>query len=449
MLLISLSGCSRWQQADADTTALADNGYQAPPNFHQPLPAAETADALPQNLQALLQEAEQANHQLAQQRQLLQQAQAALKIQNSDEWPQLELLLQSSRSQRADDAVQREHSLALSASWELDIWGRLNAASQAAVAEYWQQQSEYEWQRQSLLADVITQLLSASEADALLQQRRQQLQIAEYSQSIAEQAYRLGTGTAVDLHLANSEVSTARALLVQQQSAYYQAVQALQILLGRYPDGQWQQLPDFSSDMLPWQPSVPAAVVAQRADVRAAYYRLLASDYQLAVAHRDRFPQFTLKLQGGVKHDELSQWLKGDDLFWSFIGGITQPLFNHGRLQQLEAQALSAKQQQELAYLQQVYNAFEQVEMHAEALIALAQQQLQYRQAEQQAELAETRAREEYRKGLETFTTLLDAQGRAVSARISRIGSEAEQQRNRVALLLALGQFNNGWINHD
>ena len=92
---------------------------------------------------------------------------------------------------------------------------------------------------------------------------------------------------------------------------------------------------------------MPSELLTRRADVQESWLNLLASDADLAAAHKARFPSLSLVGSYGQTSRAFSTLLERDNRVWSLASGITQPIFNAGRLKALEEQARGRVQQAE------------------------------------------------------------------------------------------------------
>jgi len=228
-------------------------------------------------------------------------------------------------------------------------------------------------------------------------------------------------------------------------------VRGLQLLLGDYPSGRLKDLlranqPDGKQALPPLpnlEQALPAGinarVVSQRFDVHASFLELQASDRDLAVAHKARFPSFTLTGRVGDSSSELKDLLDQGNLAWNLLGNLTQPLFAGGRLKASEAKSRAELRQKEQQYLNALYSAFDEVEGGLSNEVALRDQYQHLASARTHAQAAEQIAFDRYRQGLQDYTSVLEAQRRAFSAQNSLINIQNELLQNRVALYLALG----------
>ena len=188
---------------------------------------------------------------------------------------------------------------------------------------------------------------------------------------------------------------------------------------------------------------LPSEVILQKPTLQSAWLDLLSADANLAVAHKQRFPSFTLNANVGKNSDTFKDILS-TDLVWSLIAGISAPLFDAGTLKANEDIALYTKQQAELDYIQAVYDSFADVEQALFKEQTLVQQYASVANAKENALIAESLAFEQYLKGLVTYTTVLDAQTRSVDAQSSLITIQSQLFINRIQLHFALGSSFNG-----
>jgi outer membrane protein TolC len=184
---------------------------------------------------------------------------------------------------------------------------------------------------------------------------------------------------------------------------------------------------------------MPLDIISRKPELLASWYQVLAQDAGLAFAHKQRFPSVNLSASISKSSDELSDLLSGSSFAWSLLGGLTAPLFNAGNLKASEEIARLELKQQEQVYLDTLYNAFASVENAVTTENSLKQRYQATLAAQQNAEAAETLAFEQYQRGLVTYTTVLEAQGRSFDAQSSLIQIKNLLLANRVDLHLALG----------
>lgn len=254
-----------------------------------------------------------------------------------------------------------------------------------------------------------------------------------------QSSYQLGLNDALDVYLTKNNVNQELARVAQQEQTVKLQSRTLELLLGDYPYAQKiaeQNLPFIDSDI---ELGLPAQLLARRSDIQASWFELMALDAGLAVAHKQRFPSFNLNASVSDNGTELSDLLDGGSLAWSLIGNITTPLFNAGRLESLEQQAKLTVQQKEQQYLQQVYQAFADVENSISERESLTKRYVYYGKAQENALAAEKLSFDQYLRGLVTYTTVLESQRRSFDAQTTVIQLTNQLLQNRIEIYSALG----------
>jgi len=177
-----------------------------------------------------------------------------------------------------------------------------------------------------------------------------------------------------------------------------------------------------------------------RPDIQAAYWRILAADSNVKIAHTELYPQFTLTGSLGQSSDVLQSLADSGFNVWSIVAGVTGPIFDGGE-RRAELGAANARAKQALAsYRSTVLDAFEEVENALGSEKYLLRQESSYRKALNAARSAETRTLQNYENGLVEILTLLDAQRRSFITEEQLINITALRYQNRVSLALALGK---------
>ncbi|MCC6209304.1 MAG: efflux transporter outer membrane subunit [Gammaproteobacteria bacterium] len=441
-MILLLTGCT------ASGVAIKPDAAEAPAARRAESTASELADGWIEHLNdtglaGLAQHALKSNFTLAQQAALVRQAEQQLRIDGSGRYPELDLSVDVARSRSDDDAIppstlSTQAGADLNLQWEVDLWGKLSATERQANLTLAARRADYAAARETLAADVAAARYTLIEAELLLQLNRDTLAILQQNLEIIEAGYRRGLNQALDVYLARNDVRTQAANAEERQRARNEAARALQLLLGEYPDGGLAPDSDLPTPTANPPPGIPGDLLRHRADLRSAWLELLAADAGLAIAHKQRFPSFTLTARAGDSAERVSDLLDGS-LAWSLAAGITQPLFNAGRLRAAEAQARARVEELEQRYLANVYTAFAEVENALDQERLLQERYRHLLAAEENAGFAEELSFGQYRKGLTSYTTVLEAQRRSLEARSSVITLRGEILRNRIALYRALG----------
>ena len=352
-------------------------------------------------------------------------------------WPSLNLSFANSRRKQAGYST--SHELSLSASYELDLWGKLAASDRQVNLQLASQKAQLEQFKQNLIAQVILAWFTAVEAEQQLNLSKQRHKNSQQNLSIIESGYESGLNSALDVYLSRSEEANEQSRVASNETSLVAAVRQLELLLGTTPSGNFavtsQDIPEVSATL---NPGVPSEVIANKPSLGASWLSLMAQDAGLAFAHKQRFPSISLTASLGTGSSELGDLLSSD-LGWSLIGNITQPIFNAGRLKANEEKARIETKQAEQGYLSDINQAFADVENGLSKAKNLQISHSAFKAAAENAQLAQQLSFEQYLKGLVSYTTVLAAQARAFNAQSSLIQSKYQLLENRLQLHLALG----------
>ncbi len=394
-----------------------------------------------EKLTALVAEAIANNYSLHEERAQLAQAEQLVVVSRANRFPSLDLTLDAQR--RGAGAIGAStietFGAELGTRWEVDLWGRLNKEQQAAQLAYAAQEVSLLAAERDLAAATAGTFFDVLEAEQLLGVAKRRLDNVVESQDIVASGYRQGLNDALDLYLAKNQVERQLASYAQQEQSVSEVIADLQLLLARYPDGNMvvsQELPLLMESV---PAGLPSELLTRRTDVQQAWLNLLAADADLAASHKSRFPSLSLVASTGTVSGAFSDLLDGDNSVWSVASGLTQPIFEAGRLRALEAQAYAEVQRVEQQYLDLVYRAFADVENAISRSESLQSRYAALLEAERNATAALNLALQQYQRGLVTYTTVLETQRQAFDAETTVVQLKNQLLQNRIALYLALG----------
>ena len=331
----------------------------------------------------------------------------------------------------------------LTASYELDFWGRNRATLTAATATARASRYDRTTVELAVMAGVATTFFQALEL-------RDRLSIAEANLANATkilEGLRLeeaaGVATALDVAQQETVVATLNAAVPPLRQQLRQSIDALAILVGRTPeelDLARGSLDEIKQPQV--RPGLPSELLTRRPDVASAEAQLVAANADIAAARAAFFPSISLTANGGYESSALATLLKPASRVWSIEGGVAQPIFRGGAL--LGQYRLSKARYEELlaGYHKAVISALANVE---DALIALqqtAEQVARQQQAATQTERAHRFAQAQMRAGTINVLTLLNTETALFSARDALAQAKFAHLQALVSLYQALG---GGW----
>lgn len=372
----------------------------------------------------------------------LASAKERITVADATDFPELSLSLGQSRRKSVSNggsSYSNSADINLQLSYELDLWGKLSDEQAKAQLSYASELAQFQQAELTLVADVSKAYFNLVEAKSLLALYQERSKNLQNNLEMIQSSYRLGLSDALDVYLTQNDVSRELARVAQQQQQVASQSRTLELLLGEYPNADITSDVELISFDTVLSQGLPSDILTRRSDIMASWYDLMALDASLAIAHKQRFPRISLTASTGDNANELGNLLDGGAMAWSLIGNLTMPLFNSGRLASLEEQARLAVVQKEQLYLQQVYQAFADVENNLANAITLKQQFAHYEKAKDNAISAEKISFDQYLKGLVTYTTVLESQRRAFDAQTSLIQLQNQLLNNRISLFVALG----------
>ncbi|MDD0837575.1 efflux transporter outer membrane subunit [Curvibacter sp. HBC61] len=357
----------------------------------------------------------------------------------------------SSQSQRSLDgagssgsALTRSQSANLSASYEVDLWGRLARLREASAWEAQATEQDRQSTLLSLTGTVVRQYWQIAYLNQRIRSAAQSVAYAERTRELVAAQYRAGAVSALETSEAERSVLTQRATLSDLEQQRLEARTTLALLFDAAPgDATLAQLLPQEPAQLPNQampavaPELPAQVLARRPDLRAAEMRLretLASANATAASY---YPPLTLTGALGSSSAALGSVLANP---YALLGaGITLPFlqFNTQRLN--NAIARTQYESAVLSYRQTLYTALGEVENVLSARQSLARQGESLAGALLASQRSEQLYEVRYRQGAVALSLWLDAQEARRAAEVAWAQNQWLQLRNQVSLCLALG----------
>jgi len=345
-------------------------------------------------------------------------------------------LTTTANNKRQNGISDRNYTLALTSSWELDLWQKLANQHDASKLDTEIAKADFIYAQRSLAASFIKSWLTWVNAQQQLDNNQAQLKNLALTANLIQQRYITGLGKLQDLDTAQADQQELAADVAAQQTRLINASYNLQQLLGEFSlphtlPNSWPQI-EFPHITL------PAQVVGQRPDLQAAYQKIRAADLRSQVAYKQLLPQLSLNLDLSKAAQNGANLLDADPL-WTLLAQLTQPLFDGGKRQaQLQIQQQLAAQAY-WSYREVLLNAILEVETALTQEQGLAKQYTALGQALQFAQLSEWQFEQRYQQGLTDIQSLLTAKRKTftLQSRLLQVG--LERALNRIDLGLALG----------
>lgn len=328
------------------------------------------------------------------------------------------------------------------ASYEVDLWGRLDRLSDAAIADLQGQQAAADAAALAVTATAATAYLNLRGLDAQLQFAQATLVSRQESLARARRLLDLGYTSRVEWVQAESEYRAAAGAVPALQRAVTQQENALRLLLGESPGDVARGVPLATLALPAVDGGLPSELLRRRPDIAQAEFRVVSSDASLAAARDLLLPSLQLSVSGTLQGLTLHQLLNAPYRLWSVGGSVLTPVLQGRRLHAATEVAAAQRDQAALAYEQVVRNAFAEVENALTSIDTLRQQLVEADARGQAAAEALRIARNRYRNGYATYLEELDAQRTSYTAQLALLQTRASLLTAHVDLYRALG---GGW----
>ncbi|MFO7188104.1 MAG: efflux transporter outer membrane subunit [Pseudomonadota bacterium] len=376
----------------------------------------------------------------------VRQAEAQVRIAGASLFPQLELSASTSRRRtdgRNDELTTESTSATLSASYEIDVWGRNAAGKRAAEFSADAVRFDEAGIRLTTIAGIANAYFQVLSLRDRLRVARENLAIAERVLEIVNIRARNGVVTQLDVARQNSAVLSQRAVIPALELQERQTLAALAILVGRTPqdfDVRGTTLTELAVPAV--APGLPAELLVRRPDLALAEAQLAAANANLAAARAALLPSVALTGSAGLTKAAALSLADPVNTVYTLGASILQPIFEGGRLRAQVEVAESRQRELVESYRRAILSALADVE---DALVAgsrTAQQQVLQAQALEEARRALRLAEVRYREGADDLLSVLDAQRTLFAAEDTLVQTHLARLQAAVSLHNALG---GGW----
>jgi multidrug efflux system outer membrane protein len=328
-------------------------------------------------------------------------------------------------------------------SFEIDIWGKLRRATEAARANLLSAEENRQAVVTTLVSDVATAYLSLRELDYTLDISQRTLRTREDSLALTRSRQTGGVSTLLDLRQAEQLVYTAAQTIPSIEQEIEQRENQISLLLGQNPRSVVRGRSFTDQDLPPEVPAgLPSALLERRPDIRAAEQSLIAANAEIGVARAAYFPQVSLSGILGGESTQLSSLFSGAHTTWSLAPQVAQPIFTAGRIGSNVRLAQAERDRALVQYERTIQTAFTEVSnaliAHQRVRESRTQQEALARALEDRLRLAYLR----YRGGVDTQLNALDADRDLFQAQLNLAQLRLEEILTVVQLYKALG---GGW----
>jgi NodT family efflux transporter outer membrane factor (OMF) lipoprotein len=338
------------------------------------------------------------------------------------------------------------HTAQLTVGFVPDVFGANYRQVETLAAQTEVQRFALEATYITLASNVVAAAIQGASVRAQIEATRQIIAADEKSLQILRDQFRLGFAMRVDVAAQEAALGQAKMLLPPLQMQLEQTRDLLRALAGNLPN---QEVPEtFELDALQLPPelplSLPAKIIEQRPDVRAAEAQLHAANAQVGVAVAAMLPQFSITGNAGGNADQFAWMFRSGGPFFTIVAGVTQPIFEGGTLLHTKRAASAALKEAAAQYQSTVIAAYQNVADTLHASLSDADALAADVEAENSAKVTYDLTRRQMEVGYVNYLALLSAETTYNQALLTRVQAQATRYGDSIALFQALG---GGWWN--
>ncbi len=395
-------------------------------------------------LNRLVADVRASNHELKAGLKRVEQARAIVRLAAADAYPQLSASPSASRSRSSEEipnggSTGNLFAAPLSASWEIDLFGRIRRSVQAAAADAQASAEDLNALRLALEAEAAAGYFNLRALDRQIQIVEAGVESREGSLQVVRDRHELGAVSSLDVSQAEALLATSQADIaaLRRQRAAQEA--ALAALAGRAASNY-----RIAADPLAGRPpSIPAGIPAEllraRPDIRQAERRLAAENARVGVATAAFYPSVRITGSLGFQAADFESLFNRGARFWGIGPDVYVPIFQGGRNQAELARSQARYEEVLEIYQQTILEALAEVETRLAATRLLDTQAAAQARAVRASLQARDTAREQYQGGTANYLSVLDAERTALDAERQQALLRGSDFINTVNLIRALG----------
>lgn len=327
-------------------------------------------------------------------------------------------------------------------SYTADLWGSIRrtvrGSEETAQASFGQLQNAHLTYQSDLAEDYYE--LRGTDGDIALLQKT--VNVYESYLTLTQERFRVGVASGADVALAQTQLDTAQAQLMDYGVARAQFEHAIAILIGKPPAE--VSVPIRAITITPPQVPVglPSELLERRPDIAFAERDMAAANEQIGIAQAAFYPTLTLSATGGLETGSLTEWFNLPSGFWSFGPQLAETLVDFGRRRGVKAEAQAAYNAAVANYRQTVLTAFQQVEDNLAALRVLENEAQAEDRAVKAAQNSLTIETNQYKAGVVDYLNVIAAQTTLFTDETATLNILTRRMTASVLLIEYLG---GGW----
>ncbi|MDL1968165.1 MAG: efflux transporter outer membrane subunit [Deltaproteobacteria bacterium] len=345
---------------------------------------------------------------------------------------------QRTKNGSASTSTSEDYSLGVSSNYELDLWGRVRAEQEAAILSTEASEQDLNAAAITLAAEVTNRWLQVIAQRTQKHLLNEQLKTNQTFLELIELRFRHAMVSALDVYQQQQVIDQVRAQIPLVEAQESKLMNELSVLLGKAPRSPLViSRPDLPKLAPMPSTGIPADLLENRPDIKAAQLRLQSAGWNVSAARADRLPSLTLSARAIFENKHLDLLL--DNWLLSLAANLTAPVFDGNRRAAEIDRTMAMKDENLAAYRQTILTAIREVE---DALVTEARQKehiLELKQVIQTARKALAQATLRYRNGLNDYLPVLTQLLSVQDLERDLITQHAALLTNRISLYRSLG----------
>jgi NodT family efflux transporter outer membrane factor (OMF) lipoprotein len=338
--------------------------------------------------------------------------------------------------------VANAYNVALDATWELDLWGRVRRNVESAEASEKASEADLAGAKLSAQAQLVQDYLLLRVQDAQIKLLNDTVEAYTRSLQLTRNQYTVGVAGRSDVALAETQLKSTQAQAIDAGVQRANLEHAIALLIGKPPtDVSIPPMP-VASVFPDIPPGVPSELLERRPDIAGSERRVAAANAQIGVAQAAFFPTVTLSATGGFASSTLANLFSAPARYWSLGAALAQVIFDAGLRQAQTDQAIAAYDATVATYRETVLTGFQEVEDNLAALRILEQEAAVQDDAVKSARESLAITLNQYSAGTANYLAVIVVQAQALANERQAVSILGQRLNASVALIKALG---GGW----
>ena len=404
-------------------------------------------------LQALIKEGIENNLDLKSAIERMKSAEANLRLSKTAFLPSLSLDLSAADNKQSQAALNfpagvnintetQLYKAQLSTAWEIDVWGKLGSAKRSAVASYLQTDAAKRAVQTQLISAIANNYYALLALDLQLKITQQTLESRIKNVDAIKQLKEAGIVTGAAVVLSEANKYAAEVSIPDLKRSIREIENALNILLGKGPSSITRSSLDAQQEYKDLQVGIPSQLLKNRPDVQQAEFAFRVAFENTNLAKTYFYPQLTLTANGGLSSLTLANFFN-NSVFYSIVGGLTQPIFNKGLNKARLVSAKAAQQESFYTFQKTMLTAGSEVSNALFAYQAAVDKEISRAKQIASLEKAVDYTKELLKYSSATnYTDVLTSEQSLLAAQLSGVNDRLQKLQAIVNLYRALG---GGW----